>query len=174
MRKIEETFELTRWGAQRFRSLDFLRRFGWAGVCVVAAIGSVLSCSGMPSLEEQERHVRNNELVLHQLTPPAFVRAWGIPTYQHTEFMQFFGMKNDELIPRSRLASGEPPRGWEVRIEAGDGLFLAYPDRGWLVVFFEERLVYREALTEAKLHELGRSWKHEEKFRSRFEVPAAP
>ena len=44
---------------------------------VVAAIGSVLSCSGMPSLEEQERHVRANELVLNQLTPRAFVGAWG-------------------------------------------------------------------------------------------------
>ena len=174
MKKIVGMFSPTRWGAKRFLSLDFLRRNGWGGVCIVVAIGSVLSCSGMPSLEEQEHHVRNNELVLNQLTPRAFVGAWGVPTYQHIEFMQFFGMKNDELIPRSRLASGEPPRGWEVRIEAGDGLFLAYPDRGWLVVFFEERLVYREALTEAKLHELGRSWKHEEKFRSRFEVPAAP
>ena len=48
----------------------------------------------MPSLEEQERHVRANELVLHQLTPRAFVGAWGAPTYQHTEFMQFFGMKD--------------------------------------------------------------------------------
>ena len=133
-----------------------------------------LSCSGMPSLEEQVRHVRENELVLHQLTPRAFVGAWGAPTYQHAEFMQFFGMKDDSLIPRSRLASGEPPRGWEVRIEAGDALFLAYPDHGWLVVFFEERLVYREALTAAQLHELGRSWQHEDKFRSRFELPAAP
>jgi hypothetical protein len=43
-----------------------------------------------------------------------------------------------------------------------------------LVVFFEERLVYREALTAVQLHELGRSWKHEDKFRSRFEAPAAP
>jgi hypothetical protein len=167
-------FRSTQWGAQRFLGFEFLRRAGWAGVCVVAAIGSVLSCSGMPTLEDQERHVRNNELVLHQLTPPAFVGAWGMPTYQHTEFMQFFGMKDDSLIPRSRLASGEPPRGWEVRIEAGDALSLAYPDRGWLLVFFEERLVYREALTAAQLHEIGRSWKHEEKFRSRFEVPAAP
>ena len=87
--------------------------------------------------------------------------------------MQFFGMKDDELIPRSRLAAGEPPRGWEVRIEAGEALFLAYPDRGWLVVFFEERLVYREKLTAAQLHELGRSWQREDKFRSRFEAPAA-
>ena len=169
-------FRSTWCSAQRFRGLEFLRRLGWAGVFIVVAIGSVLSCSGigMPSLEEQERHVRDNELLLHELTPRAFVGAWGAPTYQHAEFMQFFGMKDDSLIPRSRLASGEPPRGWEVRIEAGDALFLAYPDHGWLVVFFEERLVYREALTAAQLHELGRSWQHEDKFRSRFEVPAAP
>jgi hypothetical protein len=164
----------SRCGAERFQGLDFLRRSGWPGVLVLVAIGSILSCSGMPALEEQERHVRNNELMLHQLTPRAFVGAWGPPTYQHAEFMQFFGMKDDELIPRSRLAIGEPPRGWEARFEAGDALFLAYPDHGWLVVFFEERLVYREALTAAQLHELGRSWQHEDKFRSRFEVPAAP
>jgi len=163
----------TRDGGQRPGRFGFLRRSGWAWVFVVMALGSVLGCSGMPPLEVQEEHVRNNQLLLHQLTPRAFVGAWGAPTYQHVEFMQFFGMKDDSLIPRSRLASGEPPRGWEVRIEAGDALFLAYPDRGWLVVFFEERLVYREALTAAELHALGRSWKHEEKFRSRFEVPAA-
>ena len=167
-------FRPTWCGAQRFLGLDVLRRSGWAGVLVVVAIGSVMSCSGIPSLEEQERHVRDNQLVLHQLTPRAFVGAWGAPKYQHVEFMQFFGMKDDSLIPRSRLASGEPPRGWEGGIEVGDALFLAYPDHGWLVVFFEERLVYREALTAAQLHELGRNWQHEDKFRSRFEVPAAP
>ena len=118
--------------------------------------------------------MRANELILDQLTPPAFVGAWGMPMYQHTEFMQFFVMKDGSYIPRSRLASGEQPRGWEASIEADDGLFLAYPDRGWLVVFLDERLVYREALTAAQLHEIGRGWKHEEKFRTRFEVPAAP
>ena len=174
MRKFAGMFRLTLRRAQWFQGLEFLRYSGWAGVFVMVVIGSVLGCSWMPPLEEQERHVRDNELLLHQLTPRAFVGAWGAPTYQHAEFMQFFGMKDDSLIPRSRLASGEPPRGWEVRIEAGDALFLAYPDRGWLVVFFEERLVYREALTAAQLHELGRSWQHEDKFRSRFEVPAAP
>ena len=167
-------FRSTWCGAQHVQGLNLLRRSGWAAVFVVVAIGSALSCSGMPSLEEQERHVRASELVLHQLAPRAFVGAWGDPTYQRTEFMQFFGMKDDELIPRSRLASGVPPRGWEIRIEAGDALSLAYPDHGWLVVFFEERLVYREALTAAQLHELGRSWQHEDKFRSRFELPAAP
>jgi hypothetical protein len=161
-------------GATRFRDRNGLRLSKWVVVVLVVALGSALGCSGMPSLEEQERHVRDNELVLHQLTPRAFVGAWGAPPYQHAEFMQFFGMKDDSLMPRSRLASGEPPRGWEVHIEAGDALFLAYPDRGWLVVFFEERLVYREALTAAQLHALGRSWQHEDKFRSRFEVPTAP
>ena len=161
-------------GAQRFRDLNSLSLSKWVVVVLVVALGSALGCSGIPSLEEQERHIRDNELVLHQLTPRAFVGAWGAPTYQHAEFMQFFGMKDDSLMPRSRLSSGEPPRGWEVHIEAGDALFLAYPDRGWLVVFFEERLVYREALTAAQLHALGHSWQHESKFRSRFEVPTAP
>lgn len=117
------------------KGLDLLRCLGWANVLVVVAIGSIIGCSWMPALEEQERLVRANELVLHQLTPRAFVGAWGAPAYQRAEFMQFFGMKDESLIPRSRLASGEPPRGWEVRMEAGDALFLAYPDRGWLVVF---------------------------------------
>ena len=123
-------FRPTWCGAQRFLGLDVLRRSGWAGVLVGVAIGSVMSCSVMPSLEEQERHVRDNELVLHQLTPRAFVGAWGAPTYQHAEFMQFFGMKDDELIPRSRLASGVPPRGWEVRIEAGDAFAFAHIHSG--------------------------------------------
>ncbi|MCE9535380.1 MAG: hypothetical protein K8R65_03090 [Nitrospirae bacterium] len=161
-------------GAQRFHGRTRLRLSKWVVVVLVVALGSALGCSGMPSLEEQERHVRDNQLVLHQLTPRAFDGAWGAPTYQHAEFMQFFGMKDDSLMPRSRLASGEPPRGWEVHIEAGDALFLAYPDRGWLVVFFEERLVYREAMTAAQLHALGRSWQHEDKFRTRIEVPTAP
>ena len=173
MKSLTGVFRPTCCVVQRQQLRGFLRRSGRAFVFVVLALGSVLNCSGMPRLEVQEQHVRNNELLLHQLTPPAFVGAWGPPTYQHTEFMQFFGMKDDSMIPRSRVASGEPPRGWEVRMEAGDALFLAYPDHGWLLVFFEERLVYREALTSAELHALGRSWKHEEKFRSRFEVPAA-
>jgi len=167
-------FRPTWWDGQRFQNFEFLKRSGWAGIFAGFAIWSVLGCSGMPSLEEQERHVRDNQLVLHQLSPRAFVGAWGAPAYQHVEFMQFFGMKDDSLVPRSRLASGEPPRGWEVNMEAGDALFLAYPDHGWLVVFLDGRLVYREALTAAQLHVLGRSWQHEEKFRTRFEEPAAP
>ncbi|MDH4188448.1 MAG: hypothetical protein OEV08_15790 [Nitrospira sp.] len=160
-------------GTRRFPDFACLRLCGWVCIVVAAAISMSFGCAEMPSLEVQEYHVRANKLLLHELTPPAFVRAWGPPTYQHAEFMQFFVMKDDSYIPRSRLAIGEPPRGWEVRIEAGDGLFLAYPEHGWLVVFFEERLVYREALTSAELHALGRNWQHEDKFRTRLEVPGA-
>ena len=75
MRKFAGMFSSTWCGAQWFQGLEFLRRSGWAGVFVMVAIGSVLGCSGMPPLEEQERHVRDNELLLHQLTPRAFVGA---------------------------------------------------------------------------------------------------
>lgn len=91
-----------------------------------------------------------NELLLYQLIPPAFLEAWGPPTYQHVEFMQFFVMKDKSLVPRSRVAIGEAPSGREVNLEAGGGLFLPYPDRG--------RLVYRESLTAVQLHALGWSW----------------
>jgi hypothetical protein len=173
MRRFVRSFRPIWCVAQRFWDFDVLKRSGCGGVLVVVLICSMSGCIGMPPLEEQERHVRDKKLVLHQLTPRAFVGAWGMPTYQHTAFTQFFGMNDDSLIPQSRLSSGEPPRGWEVRMEAGDALFLAYPDHGWLVVFFEERLVYREALAAADLHALGRGWQREEKFRSRLEVPAS-
>lgn len=154
------------------------RRFSEARTVIslagAAVVGFVIGCSGMPSLAEQERQIRDNNLMLHQLTPRAFVGAWGMPTYQRAEFMQFFGMKDGSLVPRSRLAVGDAPRGWEVGIEAGDSLFLAYPDHGWLVVFYEEKLVYKEALTAAQLHALGHSWQYEDKFRSKLESSPAP
>lgn len=140
----------------------------------ILMISLLAGCSSLPTLAEQEEHIRNNDLILHKLTPRAFVGAWGMPTYQRTEFMQFFGMKDGSLVPRSRVASGEAPRGWEAGIEAGDGLFLAYPDRGWLLVFYDEKLVYKEALTAAQLHALGRDWKHEDRFRSKLEISPAP
>jgi hypothetical protein len=149
-------------------------RGAMTSVLWVLLLGFQAGCGGMPPLAEQERHIRDNDLVLHQLSPRAFVGVWGMPAYQRAEFMQFFVMKDGSLIPRARLALGEPPRGWEVGIEAGDALFLIYPDRGWLVVFFEEKLVYKEALTAAQLHALGRSWQQEEKFKSKLEVAPAP
>lgn len=151
-----------------------MRRRNGVSVILAILLAMASACSSMPPLADQERHIRENDLTLHKLSPRAFVGAWGMPAYQRAEFMQFFVMKDESLIPQSRLALGEPPRGWEVGIEAGDGLFLAYPDRGWLVVFFQEKLVYKEALTAAQLHALGQSWQREEKFRSKIEIAPTP
>lgn len=145
-------------------------------ICVAGLLGLALlsGCGGLPPLDEQAQHIRNNNLELRKLEPRAFVRAWGEPTYQREEFMPFFGMKDGSLVPRSRLSLGESPPGWEIGIDAGDALFLAYPEHGWLVVFLDEVFVYREALSAEQLHELGRKWQHEDKFRTRLDNPPSP
>lgn len=130
----------------------------------------VSGCSSKLSLVKQEQMIRNNDLVLWKLEPRSFVSVWGEPTYQRMEFTPFFGMKDGSLIPRSRLPLGEPPPGWGAAFESGNALYLAYPDHGWLVVFLDESLVYREALSADKLHELGRSWAHEDKFKTKLET----
>ena len=145
------------------------------GVGLIAAYGLLVmsGCTGL-SLAEQEQKIRNNDLILRKLEPRAFVRAWGMPTYQRMEFMPFFGMKDGSLVPRSRLPIGASPPGWEAGVDAGEALFLAYPDRGWLIVFLDETFVYREELSTDKLHEIGRSWAHEDKFRTKIELQPAP
>ena len=145
------------------------------GVGLIAVYGWLVmsGCTGL-SLAEQEQKIRNNDLILRKLEPRAFVRAWGMPTYQRMEFMPFFGMKDGSLVPRSRLPIGASPPGWEAGVDAGEALFLAYPDRGWLIVFLDETFVYREELSPDKLHEIGRSWAHEDKFRTKIELQPAP
>ena len=145
------------------------------GVGLIAAYGLLVmsGCTGL-SLAEQEQKIRNNDLILRKLEPRAFVRAWGMPTYQRMEFMPFFGMKDGSLVPRSRLSIGASPPGWEAGVDAGEALFLAYPDRGWLIVFLDETFVYREELSPDKLHEIGRTWAHEDKFRTKIELQPAP
>jgi len=129
------------------------------------------ACSGVPSLEEQKRFIQQNDIRMHDLTPRAFVEVWGKPTYAHQQFSQFFVMKDGSLIPQSRLSLGDSPQGWETGLEAGDALFLGYADQGWFLVFFEERLAYRESMSSAKIHALGKTWKYEEQFKTRLETP---
>ena len=145
------------------------------GVGLIAVYGLLVmsGCTGL-SLAEQEQKIRNNDLILRKLEPRAFVRAWGMPTYQRMEFMPFFGMKDGSLVPRSRLPVGASPPGWEAGVDAGEALFLAYPDRGWLIVFLDETFVYREELSPDKLHAIGRTWAHEDKFRTKIELQPAP
>ena len=104
---------------------------------VAIAVGTLslvlmFGCIGMPTLPEQEQKILSNDLTLRKLEPRAFVRAWGQPTYQHMEFMPFFGMKDGSLVPRSRLAVGEAPPGWEAGVDAGDVSFSPTPtEAGW-------------------------------------------
>src|SRR5215510_6602631 len=144
------------------------------GLCLVLGTLGIPGCSGLPPLEEQAQHVRNNDLVLNQLTPRAFVRAWGKPAYQRSEFMHFFEMKDGSKVPQSRLAVGESPKGWDSLFEVGEGLSLIYPDHGWFVVFLDDRLVYRESLSADKLHTIGQGWKKEDQFRPRMDMPSGP
>ena len=130
-----------------------------------------VACSSTLSLEEQKRFVTRNEIRLHDLTPRAFVEVWGKPTYARHQFSQFFVMKDGSFIPQSRLSLGDSPQGWETGLEAGEALFMGYVDRGWLLVFFEERLVYKESMSSAKIHDLGRTWKYEDQFKTRLETP---
>jgi hypothetical protein len=163
------------YGVMNYRPVDRWIRFrGIIGLAVWLGLALFAGCSGMPPLAEQEQQIRDNNLVLRKLEPRAFVRAWGQPTYQHTEYTPFFGMKDGSLMPRSRIPLGEPPKGWEVMFDAGEGLFLAYPDHGWLVVFLDDVFVYREALSAEQLHEIGRAWQHEDKFRTRLDTSPAP
>ena len=137
-----------------------------AGLCCALVM---IGCQSLPPLGEQERLVRNKQLTVHQISPKAFVNVWGKPVYHHSEFTQFFVMPDKTMIPRSRVAVGEAPVGWEAGFEAGEGVFLGYPDQGWLLVFFEDQLVYREELKAEDVHALGKVWQHEERFKTRLD-----
>lgn len=131
------------------------------------------ACTTLPPLDMQKQLIERGDLQIHRLTPRAFVETWGNPTYIHQEFSQFFVMNDGSLIPQSRLALGESPKGWETGVEAGDSLFLAYADRGWYLVFHDDRLVYREAMSPPDVHAVGKRWKYEEQFKTRLETPPA-
>ncbi|SPP65530.1 conserved hypothetical protein [Nitrospira lenta] len=142
---------------------------------VLSVVGSVLlllvlaGCQSMPPLGEQERLVESKQLTIQQISPKAFVNVWGKPIYHHSEFTQFFVMPDKSMIPRSRVPIGEAPEGWEASFESGEGVFLGYPEQGWLLVFVDDRLVYREELKADKVHALGKTWQFEDRFKTSLE-----
>ena len=136
-----------------------------SALCALLMIG----CQSMPPLGEQERLVRNKQLTVQQISPKAFVNVWGKPVYHHSEFTQFFVMPDKSMIPRSRVPIGEAPEGWEASFEAGEGVFLGYPEQGWVLVFLDDRLVYREELKADKVHALGKTWQFEDRFKTSLE-----
>jgi hypothetical protein len=142
---------------------------GWLAFCGVLAVIGMSGCQGLPTLDQQEQLVRDNNLLLEQVTPRAVVNVWGKPPAHHTEFTHFFVMPDRSLIPSTRVAQGEAPKGWDAGVHAGEGVFFAYPDQGWLLVFLDERLVYREALKAEELHTLIKAWAYEDRFKTRLD-----
>lgn len=126
----------------------------------------------MPPLKQQEQFVRDNNLVLEQITPRAVVNVWGKPPFHHSEFTQFFVMPDRTLIPSARVVHGEAPKGWDAGVHAGEGVYFAYPDRGWLLVFLDEQLVYREELKPDELRQLAKTWAYEDRFKTRLDGTA--
>ncbi|MDF0677392.1 MAG: hypothetical protein P0120_24105 [Nitrospira sp.] len=128
----------------------------------------------MPTLEQQEQLVQANNLVLDQITTRAVVNVWGKPPLYHSEFTYFFVMPDYTVIPRSRVTTGEAPRGWKAGVDTGEGVYFAYPDRGWLLVFLNDHLVYKEELKAEELHALAKSWAYEDRFRTRLDEAPRP
>jgi len=141
--------------------------------CLLALIG-VGGCKGPPTLEQQEMLVQQNNLVLEQITTRAVVNVWGEPAYLHSEFTPFFVMPDRSMVPRSRVATGEAPKGWDAQVHAGEGVFFAYPDRGWLLVFLDEHLVYKEELKPEQMQALLEGWAYEDRFKTRLDDTPVP
>jgi hypothetical protein len=143
-------------------------------LCAVVALVVAAGCKGLPTLVEQEQSVRENNLMLDRVTSRAVVNVWGEPPYYQSQFTQFFVMPDLSLIPSSRVALGEPPRGWSAGVYAGEGLFFAYPDRGWLLVFLDDWLVYKEELKAEEMRTLVKAWAYEDRFKTRVDGTPMP
>jgi hypothetical protein len=140
----------------------------------VLVLIAVVGCKGMPTLEEQERLVKENNLVLDHVTTRAVVNVWGEPPHHRSLFTHFFVMSDQRMIPSMRVVAGETPRGWSADVHAGEGLFFAYPERGWLLVFLGERLVYKEELKAEELRTIVKTWAYEDRFKTRLEGAPGP
>jgi len=143
----------------------------FCGLFVVALVGG---CKTSPTLDQQEQMVRANNLLIDQITTRAVVNAWGAPPHHHTEFANFFVMPDFSMIPRSRVPTGEVPKGWDAGVHAGEGVFFAYPARGWLLVFLDEHLVYKESLKPEELSAVVKAWSYQDRFKTRLDGTLQP
>ncbi len=135
--------------------------------------GGACGLYSLPPLEEQKARILSNEIALKALTAQAFLEAWGEPTYEHYESMQFFPVTDGNYLPRFRVPLGEVPPGWDHSVVSEPALFLGYADRGELLGFLEKRLIYREHLPAEQIHAIAAQWKREELFKTRLEAPPA-
>jgi hypothetical protein len=133
---------------------------------------SLLSLAGCGSLsfEEQQRRIREHTLQLRVLTAEAFLTTWGPPTYHYDGLVQFYPLHDGQLVPSFLVPTGEAPKNWDSTIVSGVGRFLAYADRGEVLGFLDNRLVYFAQVPSAHVHALGKAWASELKFRTRTET----
>ncbi len=146
------------------------KRLCCLSLSILAAVLFVLVGGCAVPLEEQKAHIRKHHLPFHVLSAQAFLETWGKPTYAHHEKTQFYPVKTGNYVPRFRAPLGEPPPGWDASIVSEPAIFLGYVDRGELLGFIDDRLVYREQMTASQIHEIGRNWQHEAIFKTRLET----
>jgi len=143
-------------------------------LCALVALVGYVGCKGPPTMAEQEQSVKANNLALERITSMAVVNVWGEPPHYRNEFIQFFVMPDLSMIPNSRVPLGETPRGWSAGVYAGEGVYFAYPDRGWLLVFLNDWLVYKEELKEKEMGDLLKAWAYEDRFKTRLDGTPMP
>lgn len=139
-------------------------------LCAAALLlAGACSFAALPPLDEQASHILNHDIRLHSLTTEAFLQAWGRPTYEHRQRTQFYPVKDGNLIPQFRVPLGQAPNDWQAAIVSEEGYFLAYAERGELLGFIEDRLVFHEQAPAEEIHSIGRAWANQRIFRTRLE-----
>ena len=128
----------------------------------------------LPPLEEQKAQIQQDRIQLQSVGPRAFLETWGAPAYMHRERMQFYPVKSGNFVPRFRLPTGEVPNGWDSTIVSEESIFFGYPDRGELLGFISDRLIYREAVPAEEVHAIGKMWKRDALFKTRLETGIPP
>lgn len=141
---------------------------------VTACAQTVPHLQILPPLEEQKTLLRNGQLRVHLMTSRAVLDVWGPPTYKHQEYTQFFTLENGVYVPFFRVPLGEAPTGWDAGVLPGEGLFLAYADRGELLGFLADRLVYHEEMSAEGIHSIGKVWDKEAKLKTQIEKSLSP
>jgi hypothetical protein len=127
-----------------------------------------------PSLEEQKTQLRNGRVRIFYLTDEAVLDVWGPPTYRHHEYARFFTVDSGMYVPFFRVPLGEAPPGWDNGVVHGEADFLAYAERGELLGFLGDRLVYREQLPASGIHAVGKMWEKDALTRTDLEKGLSP
>jgi hypothetical protein len=147
----------------------FVYGLRYGGLPLLVSLLSLAGC-GAVSMEEQQWHIRHQNLQLHVLTVEAFLTTWGPPTYQYEGPVQFYPLNNGQLVPSFLVPTGEAPKDWDSTILSGIGRFLAYAGQGEVLGFLDNRLVYHSHQPSANVRALGKAWANELKFRTRLEA----